>query len=211
MSYCSHCATLPNGLMHKGNRIRELRKARGWSQAHLGELAGGMDKTRIFKLESGATKLTVDDAMRLALVLGVKLDELIGNDDDVKGTAGGFCEDVKPYAAAPNDPLAALERENVYLFRIDTNVLDKAELPLGTIVEVDAGRAACAAVKPLAAVRVRLHPPGNFMKPVSLLRLFVPPRLLITNSSTGNLPSIDMDTDDAHIVGVVVGAHRRFS
>ena len=46
------------------------------------------------------------------------------------------------------------------------------------------------------------------MQPVTLLRQFVPPRLLITNSSVANQPSIDMDKEDAHIVGVVISIHR---
>ena len=79
------------------------------------------------------------------------------------------------------------------------------------IVQVNDSREAVQAVKPLQAVRVLYHPPGEFEKAISLLRLFVPPRLLITNSSVKNLPSLDADADDAHIIGVVEGGYRKFA
>lgn len=48
------------------------------------------------------------------------------------------------------------------------------------------------------------------MSAMTLLRQFVAPSLLITNSYAPNLPTINTRTDDAAIKGVVVSSHSEF-
>jgi transcriptional regulator with XRE-family HTH domain len=52
------------------NRIRELRRARDWSQQHLADLVG-VSKVTISDLELGKMQLTVDYMRRLAIALTV--------------------------------------------------------------------------------------------------------------------------------------------
>ena len=194
-----------------GHRIIELREKRAWTQEDLGTRIS-RTKWQISRLESGKTRLDLDTARKLAGVFQVPLSELLGPEPAAKLTASGIpaglAEELVPYQPAPNDPMSAFLTATCGLYRVDTDSLDKIALKRGDIVVVDYSQDAVTSTPALAAVRVRLHPPIDFMQPVTLLRQFVPPRLLITNSSAVNQPSIDMDKEDAHIVGVVISTHR---
>lgn len=194
-----------------GHRIIELRETREWTQEDLGTRIG-RTKWQISRLESGKTRLDLETARKLAGVFQVPLSELLSPEPAktpaAPGMPAGLAEELVPYKPASNDPMSAFLTPTRDLFRIDTDALDKIALRRGDIVVVDYSQGAVTAAPPLAAVRVRLHPPDDFMQPVTLLRQFVPPRLLITNSSVANQPSIDMDKEDAHIVGVVISTHR---
>lgn len=193
------------------NRIRELRKARGLTLEQLAA-AVGMSEPHLSRLEAGKRLLLVPVAERLAMQLQTTPAYILGLDaaSSTEERRTGMAEDCVRYEPQPDDPLSALAGPNRYLYTVVSDVLDRVRLNRDDVVVVDASEQACKAVAPLALVVVRFHPREEFMKPVTLLRQFVPPSLLITNSSKGNEPSIDTSEDDAHIVGVVVGSHRRF-
>lgn len=192
------------------HRIVELREAHGWSQEELGRRIG-RSKSVVSRLESGETQLTLDMAKRIAQEFGVSIAEVL----KLEGVAlapdhgVGFAEELLPYTSKAGDshvPAAGTHEER---FVVDTDAVDAAGIRRGDVVIVDDSASAVARLAGLEVVRVRLHPPEDFMKPVTLLRQFVPPRLLVTNSTQGNGPSINMDEQDAHIVGVVKSTHRR--
>ena len=58
-----------------GERIRELRKERGWSQEELGFKAG-IHRTYIGSVERGEQNVSLDNIGRLAKTLRVNLREL---------------------------------------------------------------------------------------------------------------------------------------
>ncbi len=173
--------------------------------------AAGLSQPHLSRLENNKRMLLTPVAERIAGVLGATTAQIMGlNEDEMEARGGqGFAEDIVPYVARPGDPFSALATSNRYLFTVETDAVDKARVYRGDIVVIDDSQSRMDRLKPLEVVRVRYHPVEDFMTPITLLRQFVPPRLLITNSSTGNLPSIDMDEDDAHIVGIVVGTYRR--
>lgn len=59
-----------------GNRVRELRKAKGWSQEELAESAG-LDRTYIGRCEAGRQNATLKTVYALANALGVKATDLL--------------------------------------------------------------------------------------------------------------------------------------
>ncbi len=59
-----------------GERIRELRKERGWSQAELGKRIGS-DSQYVSRYETGRITPSVDALVRLADVLEVSTDYLV--------------------------------------------------------------------------------------------------------------------------------------
>ncbi len=61
-----------------GNRLTDLRKARGFSQFQLGTLVGVTDKA-VSKWETGAAKPRMDVMMKLAAVLGVGLEDFLAD------------------------------------------------------------------------------------------------------------------------------------
>jgi len=62
--------------MPVGERIRELRKERGWSQADLGE-AVGSDSQRISRYENGRLTPSIAALIRIAETLDVSIDYLV--------------------------------------------------------------------------------------------------------------------------------------
>lgn len=58
-----------------GNRIRELRTAKGWTQAKLAEVSG-VEPSNISHIERAATKLSLPTLVNIANALEVTLDEI---------------------------------------------------------------------------------------------------------------------------------------
>lgn len=170
----------------------------------------GISESYLSRLEGGSRPLRMEHAEKLAMALETTVAEIFDLANEQRKPSG-FQEDFIPYVPQPADAVHITAAPNTYLFEVCSDALDRAGISRGDVVAVTDDQAICANPAPLAAVRVRLHPKDDFMKPVSLLRQFVPPTLLITNSSTGQAPMIDMDDEDAHIVGVVLLSHRRFS
>lgn len=139
----------------------------------------------------------------------VKIDGIQPSAHKMPARPHGFNEDVSDYKPSPNDPLAAAQHADVYLKLVENEVLDKVGATKGCVLEINISRQAVKNVQPLDLVLVRYHPADDFMRAVSLVRQFVPPRLLITNSIASNMRMIDMDEEDAHIVGVVAKIHPR--
>jgi transcriptional regulator with XRE-family HTH domain len=63
----------PMGL---GERVRQLRKEMGWSQAELGDKIG-TDSQRVSRYENGRISPSVDAAVRIAEAFNVSLDYLL--------------------------------------------------------------------------------------------------------------------------------------
>lgn len=58
-----------------GKRIKELRTAKGWTQAILAEFSG-VEPSNISHIERAATKLSLPTLVNIANALGVTLDEI---------------------------------------------------------------------------------------------------------------------------------------
>lgn len=58
-----------------GKRIKEIRTAKGWTQAKLAE-ESGIEPSNISHIERAATKLSLPTMVNIANALGVSLDEL---------------------------------------------------------------------------------------------------------------------------------------
>ena len=58
-----------------GNRIKEIRTAKGWTQAKLAE-ESGVEPSNISHIERAATKLSLPTMVNIANALGATLDEI---------------------------------------------------------------------------------------------------------------------------------------
>jgi len=189
-------------------RIRMLREARGLSQEQLA-LAIGRTKSVISRIESGETRLDLDVAQKIADTLNTTLADVLGIGPGSQGPRG-FSEDVHPYVAiGPDDHFTRGLGPNEYLLTVDTNVCENAGIKRGDVVVVNDSAAAVAGVAPLDVVIVMYHHPETPNTATQLLRQFVPPNLLITNSDSDNARSINLAKEDAHIVSVFTGMRRR--
>jgi len=59
-----------------GNRIKEVRSAKGWTQAKLAE-ESGVEPSYISHIERAVTKLSLPTLLCIANALGASLDELV--------------------------------------------------------------------------------------------------------------------------------------
>ncbi|EPQ5213672.1 LexA family protein [Klebsiella aerogenes] len=69
--------------MHEiiGERIKSLREAKGYSQAHLAKLCGWAAPSRLGNYELGTRKVSADDALVLAEILGVSPSLILFGDE----------------------------------------------------------------------------------------------------------------------------------
>lgn len=65
--------------MPLGDRIRQLRKEAGWSQAELGDKIG-TDSQRVSRYETGKITPSLDAIVRIAQALNVSIDHLLIDD-----------------------------------------------------------------------------------------------------------------------------------
>ena len=63
-----------------GRAVARLREAKGWSQQQLAE-AAGLSQPYVSKVESGAREPSLVVVQALARALGVKVDELLREDE----------------------------------------------------------------------------------------------------------------------------------
>lgn len=118
--------------MYPDNRIRELRRKKGWSQTQLGE-AVGLHQTQIGKLENSGRNLTFEWARRIAAALDVRLVDLLDENDNPDRLHGEERTMVKQYRKASPEQRRILAR---IVEPLDTNgndnepSQDEAGLPI---------------------------------------------------------------------------------
>jgi transcriptional regulator with XRE-family HTH domain len=101
--------------MSFAERLSEVRKKRGFSQEELAELLGTKGPA-IGRYERGVAKPTIEVAGKLAKILGVSLDYLVGNTDQELDT--NTLKRILEVQKLPDDI-----KEKVYYF-IDISVKD---------------------------------------------------------------------------------------
>lgn len=193
------------------NRVRELREAAGMTVADLAEKVK-ISQPYLTRIEGLKRGLSVALAERIAAALKRKTPEVLGLDgtNPVGMPFVGMNEDAEPYVPQPNDLLADFvgKRRNVSLYRLKTNVLDLMDLHEGDIVFLDISAEAVENVAPMQAVLAQVYDPGDLLKGHTILRQFIPPSLLITNSSGRNQVPLNLQSDPVVIQGVIVDLHR---
>lgn len=63
------------------SRLKELRKAKGFTQVQI-QMLTGIDQSDYSKIETGARNLSFEQCRRIALVLNTSMDYLAGLTDD---------------------------------------------------------------------------------------------------------------------------------
>ena len=193
------------------NKIRELRRERGLTVAALAEKTG-LSQSYITRLEGGQRgKRGMPDTTAETLATALETDVPTLMDRNSQSAVPSLREDAEPYDPQHDDLLLAFvkRRENVLPYRVNSNVLDRAGIAAGDVVFLDISATAVEAVTALDIVVARIYGESS-LTAVTVIRQFVPPSLLITNSSTRNMPMLDLDADPVAIKGVVIGKHTSF-
>lgn len=67
-----------------GNRIRDLRKKRGWSQEVLSKKAGYADKSMISRIENGSVDLSQSQIIKFAEIFDIEPGQLLSTESNDK-------------------------------------------------------------------------------------------------------------------------------
>ncbi|MDX2265405.1 MAG: helix-turn-helix transcriptional regulator [Hyphomicrobiales bacterium] len=180
------------------NRLRQIRKDRGVTLEKLAETTG-LSVTYLSRVETGKRGITLEGLEKVAQALSVSVNDII--------PAGvlGMAEDAQPFLPPKGSPLArTLAGTHQALYRIKSDVLSELGIRAGELHVVDYSSEAIASVKAGDAVIVQLYDDKNLTAAKTIVRQFVPPKLLISNSRDYNTLPIHMDAVDAHIRGVIL-------
>jgi transcriptional regulator with XRE-family HTH domain len=189
------------------NRIRQLRQEKGLTVEVLAERLG-ISHGHLSRIERQARGLSIELAREVAKAMNVTVAEVLGIDTQANGQARAderLCEDAVPFVPSASTPTIPTYPGNVAPWVMKTDALDKVGMPAGTIVFVDTSAEAVDNVRPLQCVIAHIYDDKEMTRAVTVARQFVPPSLLITNSSMRNAMPLDLDKSEAIIKGVIVG------
>lgn len=193
------------------NRIKDLRDQRGWSLEKVAEMcADGTTAGTIHKLETGSMKLTVDWIDTLADAFGVDSVELV---DD--RPAGKYPDDVgddvvpyKPDERAKSGPNLHSDLDHLP-FEVITDRLDELGVLKGVVVEINTSAKARNAIATGDILVAKVFSDSGATR--TIIREFIEPSLLVSNSRFENVFPINMRTARVEILGIVETSHRAHS
>ncbi len=192
------------------NQVRNLRKHQRLTIAQLAEKAG-ISPTYLTRIEGGTRGLSVPVAERIAVALQTAVEDVLGltgESASARGNGGGFSEDVAIYEPSTADAAPRAARgEHVIRYIVKTAVLDKVGIRPGDVLFIDVSARAVEALNPLQIVIAQAYDSDELLNATTVLRQFVPPDLLITNSSASNEAMLALGLD-AMLRGVVTGSYR---
>ncbi len=189
-------AALSNIPVMETSRIKRLRLERGMTLADLAEKVG-LSEGHMSRVETGTRGLRFAKLDKLARTLGVPVTDLVAADEVA------FAPDLEDYHPPKGSVVAkALASSTQRMFRVLSGVLSELDLGENALIVADMDEEAVKAVGNGSAVIVSMAPKDS--NPVLLLRQFIAPNLLITNSREQNSLPIHMLDTPATIAGVVI-------
>lgn len=194
------------------NRIKELRTARGWSYAEVAKrVADNTSPSTIQKLEQGAMQLTPKWAAALARAFEINELEIYAAPPRLASVIRPhvqLAEDVAPFHADKTAELAPPPaRAGIARYVVTSRALDELGLLPGMIVEVDEGATNPARLATGDIVLAEVTLPGHGHSTV-IMREFIEPALLTTNSRDENAEPVNMRAVPTRIIGAVDAVFR---
>lgn len=196
------------------NRIKELRKARGWSQPELiKQIDGYVAIATISKLERGKMQLSKLWMERLAKAFNINPAEFFDPttvDFDFTASSsqsGYFSEDVTRKEIPQNHALSVHEKhKNRDIWQVQTRAIDIGGYMPGDLIVVDISAEATKDIKPGTPVIAQIYDPKS-PTAKTVLRMFFPPHWLASNSSIDEFPPIDLRKHEVAIKGVIIARY----
>jgi transcriptional regulator with XRE-family HTH domain len=190
------------------NQIKRLRHLRGFTSNQLAELIG-ISQSYLSKIESGKAfkhGLPLGMAEKFAMAWQADIETVAGTKEGIStpSVPPGLKDDVAPYEGGKNDAtvVSPRRRQNIEEWEVRSSALSNLQVDRGMIAMVNTSDEAVDKLEPLAVVVAQAFDPAtNEIR--SLLRQWVPPSLLITNSDVENAPIMDINVHEVHIRGVV--------
>ena len=185
--------------MLRPNRIKSLRAKMGWTMEQLGDKIGAT-KATIYKIETARQSITEGHALGLARAFGVTIDDLYESESR---PVPAFAEEAAPFtpATATFESHIPLEAHQSW-YKIHKSHLDQLGYVDGMLVIIDISREAVRDLHIGDVVIANAYRPDRTAE--TIVRQFIPPALLVTNSLKNNLQSLNLNTDDVAILGMIV-------
>ena len=178
------------------SRIKRLRLERGLTLADLAEKVG-LSEGHMSRVEAGTRGLRFAKLDRLARTLGVPVTDLVAAEEVA------FTSDLEAYHPPKGSVVAkALASSTQRMFRVLSGVLSELDLRENALIVADMDEKAVKAVGSGSVVVVSMA--SKESDPILLLRQFIAPYLLITNSREQNSLPIHMLMTPAKIAGIVI-------
>jgi len=178
------------------SRIKRLRLERGLTLADLAEKVG-LSEGHMSRVEAGTRGLRFAKLDKLARTLGVPVTDLVAADEVA------FAPDLEDYHPPKGSVVAkALATSTQRMFRVLSGVLSELNLGENALIVAEMDEKAVKSVSNGSVVIVSMA--SKESDPVFLLRQFIAPYLLITNSREQNSLPIHMLDAPAKIAGVVI-------
>jgi putative transcriptional regulator len=174
------------------NRVRELRDKLGWTQEELAKKIN-VKKETISKIELRTQSMTAAQALALSQAFGMRIDDLYEGAGMISATEDEVCS----FTPNPNSPAHLPLQTKQYWYRIAKTYLDQLGYMVGDELRVDIGRKEPDSLK-VGNVVIAKNRVGSL-----ILREFIPPSLLITNSLRHNLPILNLYADNISVIGAV--------
>jgi putative transcriptional regulator len=187
--------------MQRANRIKAMRVERGWTQTALA-LKIGVSKETVSKIERRVQGITEGQAQAFAHVFNAGIDDLY---EAGLEPVRGFAEEAEPFrpdAASFESRIPLDEHQSWYI--IKHSHLDQIGYFDGTPVVIDISKDRMRDLRIGDVVIANKYPAKNGKGAETIVRQYVPPSLLITNSLRNNLPTLNLNSDDVSILGIVV-------
>jgi transcriptional regulator with XRE-family HTH domain len=192
--------------MQRANRVKLLRKQNGWTQAQLATKIGVAVET-VSKIERRVQGITEGQAHALASTLGVRIDDLYEPGVEY---APGMAEEASPFVPLSTSFESRIPlEENQSWYRITKSYLDQLGYMDGDQVIIDISREAMNDLHIGDIVIANQYRKTGSKSTETIVRQFIPPSILITNSLHHNQPILNTRADDATILGIVVYPRRR--
>jgi transcriptional regulator with XRE-family HTH domain len=192
-----------------GELLKQLRQSfrgkgrRGLTQKELAAMAGIANPETISKIERSAQSMTPEQVIAFAGIFNVPPAVFV---KEVPGTVRerGFSEEAEPFVpdAGSFESRVPLKDAQSW-YRIRDSRLDEIGIMPGDLVVIDIGKAAMAALMIGDMVIANLYS-ADGKSAETIVRQWIPPRLLITNSRSRNLTPLNLEQDNVSLLGAVV-------
>jgi transcriptional regulator with XRE-family HTH domain len=181
------------------NRLFTLMKQRGFTYEALAQKTNS-SKSSIHDVISGKTKLNTDWIMKLAKALDVSEAEIF----EASGVSRETIEDDVVLVTEGADAAGLTKTaKGDLLYRVVQDRLDQIGIVSGMTLLVETNPETVASLESEEIVIAQLHWRA---RTITLLRQYIAPSLLITNSSARNADILNLRTDDVGITGIVIQA-----
>ncbi len=179
------------------NRLKQFRLEKGLTLTDLAGLTG-ISESHLSRVEAGARGLRLSKLQLVARHLGVKPADLVGEEQV------SFIPDLAPYTPPKGSAMEkAFEPSTQKIYKVLTDVLSELGITAGDPIIADESEKVLKSLKSEQRVVV-LAKAGREQDSVLLLRQYISPNLLITNSAEENSLSLHIVKSNVKIIGVVL-------